>query len=92
MFSPLAPCEYCSSQIQMRWRALYSTTWSQQKPPALAGNFVNGSTSAQFAPASVELLANQLPVMKSCRSLAAVVGSQMLEVRWLVAVSFSPMF
>src|SRR5712691_6060878 len=92
MLSPLAVEMYCSSQIQIRWRGLKSTIWSQQKPPADAGKRVNGSRKVQFVPASVEVEANQFPVIMSWRSLAAAVGSQMVEVRSLVAVSSSPRF
>jgi hypothetical protein len=56
---------YCRSQSQIRRPGSYSATWSQQNPPAAAGNVVNGSMCVQALPEVLDRLANQFPVTKT---------------------------
>src|SRR4051794_14333550 len=83
---------YCRIQIQMSRLGSYSTTWSQQNPPAADGSAVKGSTRAHAPPLFVLRLANQFPVKKTLLPELATVGSLTLDVRVLVAASPRPMF
>ena len=60
--------------------ASYTTTWSQQKPPAADGNRLNGSTKVQLPPPSSDFVAYQFPARRISWSLFATVGSSTVAV------------
>src|SRR4051812_38064335 len=90
MLFPVGVETYCSSQIQIWCCGSYKTIWSQQNPPADAGNSVNGSTCLQLVPVLTDVAAHQLPVIISWFWFAAAVGSSIEEVKLMVAVAGKP--